>query len=423
MTLDHLLQLSPDAKTLEAGRRLFYSRRWQLLGGDGEWLWGEFSVSNAKYLTTAVDLSGGRFHCSCRARQRPCAHGLALVLLLKNDADRLVVGQPPSWVRSVQFQAERKPRVTQDVTRADERLTERLALMTEGVNELELRLIDVARRGLADTLARGPDIWLSAAARLTDAKLPGPAGRLRRLAYLPETGRETEISRTLGDLYLFVRAWRRGEALGQDRWQEVLQVAGLSGKKDELLDRPGVTDHWLVLGVQIGQEDKLRSRRVWLRGEKSRRFALLLDFAFGERPFEQSWPLGGSFDGSLHFYPGSYSQRAIFPSPRVGGRPYDGLRGYPGIAEMLENYRKALVANPWLWHYPVYFPALTPRFSGDGIHFADGRGRFLPVPAGFEAGYDLLAISGGHPISVFGEFDGYVLRVMSVVTGSGVVAI
>lgn len=421
---DDLLRLSPDAKSLEAGRRLFYSRRWRLVGGDGDWLWGEFAYGNEnKAIESAVELTTGRYVCSCRARQRPCAHGLALVLMLKNDQERISVAQPPDWVRTVQFRTEKKNKVVEvkDVRAAEERQSDRLDLMSEGVDELEIRLLDITRRGIADTLAQGPELLLSAAARLTDAKLSGPAGHLRRLAGLGPDGTEQQFARTLGDLYLFVRAWKNRQALPIDRHDELLQFAGMATRKDEILSRPALTDHWLVMGVIAGQDDKLRWRRTWLRGEKSRRFALVQDYAFGERPFERSWPLAASFQGGIHFYPGSYPQRAVFPAPVAGGRPYDGLTGYQTFAALRDNYQKALTVNPWLFAYPVYLQGVRPVVHQRRHLLLDGENESLPLDPAYENFFRLLAVSGGGPLSLFAEFDGYRLRPLSVVTGMGLV--
>ena len=421
---DHLLQLAPDAKTLESGRRLFYSRRWRLLGGNGEWLWGEFDVNSKRPIQSAVQVVEGKFRCSCRARARPCAHGLALVIMLKNNPDRFTVGtQPPDWVRSVQHQVGKAPAVIKDIFKADDRLAARLQLMDSGIDELELRLLDVARRGIADTLGQGSETWLTTAARLTDAKLPGLAGRVRRLASLDPVGAEEEIARTLGDLYLFLRAWRIRDEFTDARREELYQLAGINTKKEELLRRPPLDDHWLVLGVVEGQEDRLRYRRVWLRGETSRRYCLLLDFAFGEFPFEQSWPLSASFSAGVHYYPGHYPQRAVFPDPRPGGRPYDGLSGYEDFASMLDNYHRALGANPWLLHYPVYLSAVRPAKSADELLLVDASGGAIPVVRDYGGFFQLLAVSGGHPIALFAEFDGYRLRPLSLLTPSGLVSL
>lgn len=404
---DDLLHLAPDAKALEAGRRLFYSKRWRVVGGDGQWLWGEFQYGNSnKASETAVELTTGRYFCNCRARQRPCAHGLAIVLMLKNDQARITVSQPPSWVRSVQNKSDRKASPVKDILKADDRKTDRIALMTSGVEELELRLLDFARRGIADTLAQGPSPFLSTAARLTDAKLPGPAGIFRRLAALGNEDAEPAIARALGDLYLFVRAWKNRDSLPADQFNELTQFAGLNPKKDLVLSNPGRLDHWLVIGVVMGQEDRLRFRRVWLRGEKSRRFALLLDYAFGEMPFERAWPLGATFEGLVHYYPGSYGQRAIFPAPVPGGRAYEGLTGYEDLEKLSINYRKALSQNPWLFTYPVYLTGAIPVIQGGGAMLVTATGLQLPINKNYAGIYKLLAMSGGATVSVFGEFNG-----------------
>ncbi|PPK85684.1 hypothetical protein CLV84_2587 [Neolewinella xylanilytica] len=418
---DHLLELSPDAKTLEAGRRLFYSRRWRLLGGDGNWLWGEFDYNGRRAIESAVQVVEGKFHCSCRARARPCAHGLALVFLLKNNADRFTVGQPPDWVRSVQHRALRPVREVKNESMADDRLAARIALMSEGIDELELRLLDIARRGIADTQAQGADTWLAMATRLTDAKLPALAGRVRRLADQPEEAAEETIARTLGDLYLFVRAWHIRDEFTPDRRDELYQAAGITTRRDELLQRTGKSDHWLVLGTVQGEEDRLRYRRVWVRGERSKRYALLLDYVFGRAPFEQSWPLSASFNGAIHYYPGSYPQRGIFPEPRPGGRPYDGLKGYAGFSDMLGNYRRALGVNPWLQQYPVYLDDVRPIKKGQQLLLVDSAGGALRVHPDYGGFYRLLAVSGGRPMTIFAEFDGYRLRPLSLLTELGLV--
>ena len=418
---DHLLQLAPDAKTLEAGRRLFYSRRWRLLGGDGQWIWGEFDYNGRRAIESAVEVVQGKFHCTCRARARPCAHDLALVILLKNDADRFTVGQPPEWVRSVQFRAERPAPPVRDLPAADDRLAARLELMTAGIDELELRLLDIARLGIADTIGQGAEVWLSMAARLTDNKLPGLAARVRRLATVPDSEAERQIARTLGDLFLFIRSWRFREEFPPERMQELYQVAGITTRREELLRRPPRADHWLVTGVTEGEEDRLRFRRVWLRGERSKRYVLLLDYAFGQTPFEQSWPLSASFDGEVRYYPGAYPQRGIFPSPRPGARPYDGLIGYPAIAEMRTNYRRAIGVNPWLPSYPVYLSDVRPVKVGPEMYLLDAQGEAVPVAADFGGFYRMLAVSGGGSMAVFAEFDGYTVRPLSLLSQHGFV--
>lgn len=434
MTVQELLAMTPDAKTSEGARRLYFSRRWRLLGGDGKWLWGEFEVNGPKPLRAAVDLLQGNFYCSCRGRQRPCTHALSLVMILNNQPERITVSSPTEWVMEYQeaqqpkqFAPGNSPESTASgkipATSSDPKFQDRIQLMDQGIEELELRLLDIAKKGLADTNSLGPEFWQDTATRLNDAKLGGLANRLRPLFRPSETPDFQLQASIVGDLYLAIRSWRKREELPPERQSELFQLLGVNLKKDEVLQQPAKEDHWLVMGSVLGAEDRLRYRRVWLRGESRKRYALLLEYAFGEQPFERSWPLASSWMGSVHYYPGSYPQRAVFPHPNPGGRPYDGLSGYADYAEMIYDYRRALALQPWLLSYPVYLMAVVPATVKGLPALLDAQDIPLPLPAEFTNFYTLLSASGGEPISLFAEFNGTELRPLSLFTGSGFMAV
>lgn len=424
MTIQDLLRQAPDAKTAESARRLFFSRRWQLLAGDGKWLWGEFKVNGPKPLRSAVDLIHGHFFCTCRSRQRPCAHALSLVMILNNQADRITVNSPTEWV--LEYQEKLTNRAAVQVNEAApasaaDLLGNREQLMDEGLSDLETRLIDIIDRGLADTNVLGPEFWHETAARLTDAKLAGLGNRLRLLAN--KDPQPNEQLRVIADLYLAVRAWQQRSILPPKQAEELYQFCGINLKKDELLTRPGRNDHWLVMGSVEGVEDRLRYRRVWLRGEDSKRYALLLDYAFGEQAFERTWPLTSSWQGVAHYYPGSYPQRAVLPFPSPGGKPYENLLAYDAFAAMLHDYQRALALNPWLPTYPAYLGAVRPVRTRQGFHLLDKEDKSLPIVPNYPNFYQLLATSMGKGIPLFAEFDGNYLRPISLFTGTGFVAV
>lgn len=427
MTIQELLRQAGDAKTLEAARRLFFSRRWQLLQGDGQWLWGELQVNSPKPLQAAVNMIDGQFFCNCRSRQRPCAHALSLVMILQQQAERITVASPTDWVL-----AYKNARLTATTTKAagdqlgkatlsalDEK---RERLMHQGLLELELRLMDIMERGLADTNALGPEFWEDTAARLTDAKLPGLAKQLR--AVNPQEASAAAQLRLLSSFYLAIAAWKNREQLAPAQREELNQLLGVNIKKEILLQQGGKQDHWLVMGQIEGVEDRLRFRRVWLRGERSRRFALLLDYAFGEQAFERSWPLASAWQGAVFYYPGAYAQRAIFPQASPGGRPYDGLVGYENFVAMRRNYQKALATQPWLQTYPVYVHQLQPISDAGAYYLLDSDNQALPVEtADWDGFYTLLAASYQEPLSIFAEFDGHYLRPLAYFSAAGLQAL
>jgi hypothetical protein len=52
-------------------------------------------------------------------------------------------------------------------------------------------------------------------------------------------------------------------------------------------------------------------------------------------------------------------------------------------------------------------------------HVRDGAGEQLPLHARFNEGWTLLALSGGGPIGLFGEWDGEQLRPLGVAANGG----
>lgn len=394
------------------------------------WLWGEFKVNGPKPLRAAVDLIAGRFYCSCRSRNRPCTHALSLVMILNNQAERITVGEAPDWLADYKPTAGEvaKPAPVKSLEPHPptgswaEKLGKRHTLMQEGIADLELRLIDILDRGLADTNTLGAAFWDATAKRLTDAKLPGLGNRVRSLARVEHPNLDQQL-RIIGDLYLVVRSWQNQAALSPKQQDELYQVCGVNLKKEEVTARPPRNDHWLVMGQTQGTDDRLRYRRVWLRGEGVKRYALLLDFAFGEQAFERTWPLASSWQGGVHYYPGSYPQRAIFPHPSPGGRPYEGLLGYPHYQAMLHDYERALALTPWLGQYPVYLAEVIPYRKDQQCYLVDTEDRPLPISPGYSNFYTLLAASGGSPISVFAEFDGQYLLPLSMFNAMGLLAV
>ncbi|MEM6877126.1 MAG: SWIM zinc finger family protein [Bacteroidota bacterium] len=426
MKVDDLLQFAPDARALEGARRLFFSRRWRLLSGDGQWIWGEFEVKGGKALHTAVNLLEGQFYCDCRSKKRPCTHAIALLLKLKNRPDEWTVHEPPTWVRKLKPSSP-KPKSDQPSKVSSQwpefaPSAERKKLMSEGIADLEVRLLDILRSGLAIAAAYEPDYWLSAAARLTDAQLPGLAGRLRSLAS-KDPCTPQDVAAAVSDAYLLCSAWQELDRLDTARQVELYRLMGMSPKKDLVLSRPGRNDLWLVMGVVEGIEDRLRFRRVWLRGEQCQRYVLIIDYAFGDRPFERSWPLASAWSGDVHYYPGIYPRRGIFPNPKPATRAYTGLRGYDRFSELLHNYSRALALQPWLPDYPAYLTMVRPRLTGDQAFLVDPDDRSYPIEGALSKAYTLMAISAGEPISVFARFDGRSLQPLSAYVNEGLIAL
>lgn len=407
---ERLLQLAPDASSLEQARRLFFAKRWQTLEGNGHYLWGTYETAYGHRSSAVVRLEPPLFRCSCKSPRRPCKHALALVLLFLNRNEVWTVREElPDWAVKLLGSSSTGAAPAEKSSSPDALKQEkRIQLMDQGVAELDKWLQQLARLGLAH-LANAPEEWETLAARMVDAKLGSIARRLRIChALFQQEDWVEEVTAEIGRLYLFVRAWQRKSTLEVAQKRELLQVAGWNLRKDRILMEPGVQDNWLVLGLTTGMEEKLRYRRTWFRGEKTGKYALLLDFTFGNQDFEDQWVTGSVLKGALAYYPGQPKIRAVFKTYQSSRSPYEATAAFAHLGEVQAGYAQALGASPWLLSYPVLIDDVTPVYEQAKEQFllVDAENRYLSIKP-TAANWKLLALSGGSPITCFGEYDGH----------------
>jgi hypothetical protein len=289
----------------------------------------------------------------------------------------------------------------------------REARISAGVDELDRWLQDLVRAGLADAASRPWSAFAHMSARLVDAQAPGLARFVRDLGALPHAASNwpERMLIDIGQLALLLDAWRRLDHLHPDLQAEVRSLVGIAEPRDAVLARPGVHDVWDVLGRRVLQGERVLVQRTWLWGRKTRRWALLLDFSVAGQPIQQVVTPGLSFEAELHFYAGTVAQRALVGThPRDVGSPVS-LPAL-GVHAALRAYAGMLGRSPWLERAPLALDNVVPRRARDaGWWLGDG---VQQVPFDAAAGWQLLAMSGGRPVQVFGEWDGFRLSPLSV---------
>jgi hypothetical protein len=82
-----------------------------------------------------------------------------------------------------------------------------------------------------------------------------------------------------------------------------------------------------------------------------------------------------------------------------------------------------MARNPWLERFPLALAAVIPSRAGEGWIVQDAAGDRLLLDTPDYAGWQLLALSGGHPIAVAGEWDGRTLCPLSAYAGGRFVAL
>jgi hypothetical protein len=410
---ERVLALAPDAPSQRAGQSLASGRAWPATGASPGALWGECRGSAATPYRAAVDLSGPAYRCTCPSRKFPCKHVLALLLLWADgsvpDDDAGPPGWAASWLAARAATAGRaQPGEPKDPEAAARRAAQREAKVAAGLAELDRWLCDQARQGLAASQRAGYGHWDDIAARMIDAQAPGLAERLRALASVPHSGAGWE-DRLLGEyalLHLLAVAYRRQAELPPPLRETVRSRIGFSLRQaDVLASGEPVRDHWQVLARRDLDQDRVRVRRTWLRGRKAGRYALVLSFAAVGQALDDSLPVGADADADLVFYPGAVPLRALVlarhgtagSGASSGGPPPGGT-----VGGLLAGYAAALAADPWLDSWPAVLDVTLARAPVPSVCDADGDA--LPLHPGAGDCWPLVALSGGGPVTVAGEW-------------------
>ncbi|MFG2499881.1 SWIM zinc finger family protein [Streptomyces sp. NPDC048441] len=426
-TADQVLAMAPDAPSRKAGSKLGVAGPWSEAGSSGEGtVWGLCKGSGSKPYQTVVDIAdvtgaaGPAYKCSCPSRKFPCKHALGLLLLWAAADGSVPDEQPPAWAAEW-LEGRRKRADTKrssgevpgsspaDPEAARRRAERRAERVTAGAAELEQRLSDLVRGGIASAEQTGYGLWEETAARMVDAQAPGLAARVRELGAIPSSGPGWPV-RMLEEcalLHLLDQGWLHREHLPDDLAATVRSRIGLPTSAAG----PPVRDHWLVLAQYDTADSRLTTRRIWLHGARSGRTALLLSYGAAGRAPALALPVGLALDAELTAYPGGGQLRTDLgeqfstPAP-TAARP-------PGIrtAEAAARYGEMLRDDPWLDSWPVTLGEVipTPDATPDthGWQLADAGGDVaLPITASAASRpglWRLMALSGGAPVTVFGE--------------------
>ncbi|WP_406265251.1 SWIM zinc finger family protein [Nocardia sp. NBC_00881] len=408
-TEDQVRALAPDASSLSAARKL--ADRWRGAGQHGVALWGRCRGSGAMPYQTVVDLSGPAYNCSCPSRKFPCKHALSLLLVW-------AAGEVPAVPETADYAAAwiggrtaRSASTTGRGARTPNPATaeQRRVRVTAGLEELDIWLGDQVRTGLAQT-DRSFRAFEAIAARMVDAQAPGLALALRRLptTVVTRTDWPDRVLREYARMHLLVAAHRQLDDVTPALSASIRTHIGYPNPAEAVRGEPAVRDRWMVFGVWVSEEERLYSRRTWLYGRATRRWALIVDHSFGSPSFPADIPaLGQLADVELHYYPGTAPLRALWGERHGPAEPFTTLppdAGRPNtVAAALADHAAALGADPWLRSWPMLLVDVIPALNEQGWYLTESDGTALPI-ASAEQPWRLLAVSGGHPVTVAAEW-------------------
>ncbi|MDE9365700.1 SWIM zinc finger domain-containing protein [Luteipulveratus sp. YIM 133132] len=419
---------APDASALAAARTLARPGPWRETGCNDVLVWGQCQGSGKTPYQVSIDVVAPAYRCSCPSRKFPCKHALALLLLWSEgvlDESGQVAPHAAEWAAG---RAEGRSRRTAEPAKAPDReaqarrLDDRLARMDAGVADLRLWLRDLVRGGLAAARTQPTAGWEQAAARLVDAQLPGLAERVRDAGsqmYARDDWAEHLLAE-VGRWWLITTAWQQRETLDEAEQADVRVAVGWAQSSGDVLDADHRPGPWTVLGAHRSDDGRLQQQRTWLRHDDGE-IVTVLDFAGYGQALAVGQLSGSRLDVTVARYPGRAPRRAVFVEPPAGSEAVTGLAGGTTLAGARTQAASALATSPWRDRHPAVLHAVTFTERDGGWEVADTTGS-LPLTPDTDV-WSALALSGGHPVDVFGELEGGRFRPLSVWLDDEVVAL
>lgn len=426
-TQEQITAMAPDPASVSAGKKLSGARDWKTRGISDLALWGECQGS-ALY-QVKIDLGQFGYNCSCPSRKLPCKHVLGLLYLAQGSPKEVAEGTPPEWVndwlakrgaRAEKKEAKAKEEATKpvDAEAQARRAEQRSNRVGDGIDRLDLWLEDIIRSGLAGLERQPPSFWEEQAKRLIDSQAPALAARIRRIGEMVGIGKNWPelIFEQLSRVALITHAYKRMDQLSPTLQQEVRSMVGWTISQEELANvGTKVTDHWQVLSQRVEEEERLKVQRTWLLGQKTQQFALILQFSVAGTPFPETIIPGMRFDGELLFWPGATLSRAKLGTKPAEMAPLQSIsQALTSIDQLHQRMKSELAANPWSDRFPVVLENVIPLPSEEEQwQLKDHQNQLLPLTR--PAPWKLLALSGGEPITLCGEWNGSTLLPLSVI--------
>ena len=411
--------MAADASAASAGKKLAQVKHWRNLGQNDAALWGECQGSALYQVRAALPTLTSQ--CSCPSRKLPCKHVLGLLFLVATTPGAIPENDPPEWITSwlEKRAASSKRKTTVNETTQEGKPTasataaktaaKRMQLVSRGMERLDLWLNDLVRNGLGSIGTESARFWEQQAAQMVDAQAPGIASRLRRLATIPHATEDwpARLLEQLGQLALLSEAFQHLEQLDPAQQEEIRQLIGWNVKEDEVLSHgEHVHDEWLILGQLVEDTGRGQSQRTWLLGAQTRRQAMILQFAMPGKPFSQHFPVGSRQQAELVFWPGVAAQRALFATRTGQLLPIQNLLpGFLTIHDWLAEVTNILACQPLRERFLGTLCEVTPLYDTRASQWwlRDKTGATIPLSS--TTPWQLLALSGGRPVDIAGEWN------------------
>ena len=408
LTEDQILVLAPDEASKKSGKALANASNWVTKGANDLALWGECQGSGSKPYQTQVDITNIAFKCSCPSRKFPCKHGLGLLLLYAREKNSFSASDAPAWVtdwlgkrtEKQEKQADKKEKPVDEAAQAKRQQARQLKV-SDGIEELNAWLKDVIRNGIMTVPEKGPAFFENVSRRLIDAQAPGLAGMVRSLGetnFYAE-GWPTRFMDQLLRIYLVIEGFRNSTSLSDDLRQDLRTWIGFTQSQDEIKEKQGITDTWLVLGKQSSEVDAITTEKFWLYGTQTNSYALLLQFIVRGQGVQYSLTPGMFIEGELVFFPSTSPLRALIKIQATADavNQFDKFTGWQTLAQTESELNSQL---PFRSERPFIVAKLKPVYYNQKWWLQDEEKKIMQIKSEYKNIWKLLSLSAGEAMDM-----------------------
>ncbi len=417
LTQEQVESLAPDPGTLKRAQKIAKPSNYANIGASDRAIWAE-SLGSSNY-TTYIDISGPAYKCSCPVKKLPCKHAMGLMVLIANQPELATAPEPEEltdWLikrdSAAKAKETKKSGEVKDPKAQAKRQEQRTQNVEAGIIELRKFLEDMVRVGLAESSKRSQDLWQDMQKRLVDAQAKGLSGYLEWIRTEMGQGPQwTErVFRALVRLHAMLNAWDNKHNLSPAMVQQLRERIGWNQSKDDVLSNPAVPGPWFVINHGTKYESGLYSQTIWLMHQQTGQFAMALNFAsdFNPEALEKGFQNGTLLPiASAHFYSQEFPQRIILKRSNAFEMEWvdcwDWLEQHSqhNFESAAQSLQKQRIQQPFLEYWPVLVKDVRIVNKDEQLTLADTDGRLLKIASDFTCQWQLLAVVGKNPVTMF----------------------
>jgi hypothetical protein len=200
-------------------------------------------------------------------------------------------------------------------------------------------------------------------------------------------------------IYLVISGFKNIEGINAPLQQDIRAWIGFTQSQEELKEKTGVRDKWMILSKQTTDEDSITVERNWLYGTQSLQYALVLQFIIRGQGSQFALTPGAFIDAELVFYPSAAPLRAIIKH-QVNSSVTNNIRSFAHWKEVAETETMLGSRLPFRTERPFIVSRLKPVQHNEAWWLQDAEMNIMRMKNSHKKIWKILSLSGGQPLNM-----------------------